>query len=152
MAANDIAGGLSAQSIADIALKEGYCTADQIARGKERWQASGSKRDKDLAQILIDMGFLTQQQARACERALHGNTVIAGFEILEKVGQGGMGAVFRARQVSMDRIVALKILPPKLAQDPNFKTRFLNEARVSAKLSHMNIINGIDCGEAGGYT
>ena len=77
---------------------------------------------------------------------------IAGFEILEKLGQGGMGAVFRARQVSMDRIVALKILPPKLAQDPTFKKRFLNEARVCARLSHLNIINGIDCGEAGGYT
>ncbi|HYF51639.1 MAG TPA: protein kinase, partial [Planctomycetota bacterium] len=95
---------------------------------------------------------LSDEQIRALERALRGASVIGGFEILEKVGQGGMGAVFRARQISMDRFVALKILPPKLAQNPQFKQRFLNEARTSAKLSHLNIINGIDCGEANGYT
>ena len=79
-------------------------------------------------------------------------TIIAGFEILNKVGQGGMGAVFRARQISMDRIVALKILPKKMAADPACKERFLREARVSAKLNHVNLINGIECGESGGYT
>ncbi len=78
--------------------------------------------------------------------------VIAGFEILNKIGQGGMGSVFRARQISMDRIVALKILPKRLAQDPQFKERFLREARLSAKLNHSNLINGIECGESGGYT
>ncbi len=78
--------------------------------------------------------------------------VLAGFEILNKVGQGGMGAVFRARQISMDRIVALKILPKRLAQDPVFKDRFVREARLSAKLSHINLIGGIECGESNGYT
>ncbi|MFH0939769.1 MAG: serine/threonine-protein kinase [Planctomycetota bacterium] len=85
-------------------------------------------------------------------RAARGTTIIGGFEILEKVGQGSMGAVFRARQISMDRIVAIKILPPKLAMDSDFKNRFMHEARISAKLSHINIINGIDCGDCGGYT
>jgi len=78
--------------------------------------------------------------------------VIAGFEILNKIGQGGMGAVFRARQISMDRIVALKILPKRLASEPQFKERFIREARLSAKLNHANLINGIECGESGGYT
>ena len=77
--------------------------------------------------------------------------VIAGFEIINKVGQGGMGAVFRARQISMQREVALKILHPKLAIDEAFKLRFLREARLCAKLNHPNIINGIDCGEDGKY-
>jgi len=86
------------------------------------------------------------------ETGKQSNPVIAGFEILNKVGQGGMGAVFRARQISMDRIVALKILPKKLAADPACKERFLREARVSAKLNHVNLINGIECGESGGYT
>lgn len=138
----------TAKSFVEIAIERGYCTQEQLNRLR---RASGSN-SQDFAQRLIDAGVITEQQARACERAMRGQQVIAGFEILEKVGQGGMGAVFRARQISMDRIIALKILPPKLAQDPLFKTRFLNEARVSAKLSHMNIINGIDCGEAAGYT
>ena len=142
----------SSKSVIEIAVERGYCSAQQVAQAREHQRKLGPNSTVELSQVLIDLGFLTQQQARACERATRGAQVIAGFEILEKVGQGGMGAVFRARQISMDRIVALKILPPKLAQDPSFKTRFLNEARVSAKLSHMNIINGIDCGEAGGYT
>ncbi|MCW8129869.1 MAG: serine/threonine protein kinase [Planctomycetota bacterium] len=79
-------------------------------------------------------------------------TNLSGFEILEKVGQGGMGAVFKARQINMDRIVALKILPKKLAADPKYKERFFREARLSARLNHLNIVNAIDCGEAGGYT
>ena len=78
--------------------------------------------------------------------------VIAGYEILEKVGQGGMGAVFRAKQISMNRVVALKLLPRKLAQDPKFKERFFREARLSAKLNHLNIVNAISCGEEDGYT
>jgi serine/threonine protein kinase len=71
---------------------------------------------------------------------------IAGFEILGKLGQGGMGAVFKARQKSLDRIVALKVLPPKIAKDAKFIERFQREARASAKLNHPNIVQGIDVG------
>jgi len=73
--------------------------------------------------------------------------IIGGFELLEKIGQGGMGAVFKARQVSLDRIVALKILPPSIAKDQTFTQRFLREARACAKLSHPNIVLGIDVGQ-----
>jgi hypothetical protein len=74
--------------------------------------------------------------------------MIAGFEVLSKIGQGGMGAVLKARQVSLDRIVALKILPPKIAmKDPVFVERFFREARVSAKLNHPNIVQGIEVGQ-----
>ncbi|MBI3829589.1 MAG: protein kinase [Planctomycetes bacterium] len=72
--------------------------------------------------------------------------VIGGFEILEKIGQGAMGAVFKARQISLDRIVALKVLPPKIAQDTKFIERFQREARSSARLNHPNIVLGIDVG------
>jgi tRNA A-37 threonylcarbamoyl transferase component Bud32 len=73
---------------------------------------------------------------------------LGGFELIEKVGQGGMGAVFRARQVSLDREVALKVLPPKIAQrDPVFVERFIREARTSAKLNHPNIVQGIEVGK-----
>jgi serine/threonine protein kinase len=78
--------------------------------------------------------------------------LLADFEILELIGQGGMGAVYRARQVSLDRIVALKVLAPKIARDSKFKARFIREARVCAKLNHAHIINGIECGEVDGTT
>jgi serine/threonine protein kinase len=75
---------------------------------------------------------------------------IANFEILGRIGRGGMGAVFRARQINMDRVIALKILPPSLAKQPTFIERFMREARASAKLNHPNIVNGIDVGHHGG--
>jgi len=76
---------------------------------------------------------------------------VGGFEILGKIGQGGMGAVFKARQVSMDRVVALKVLPQRLAKNKGFVERFLREARAAAKLDHPNIIQAIDAGHADGY-
>ena len=74
--------------------------------------------------------------------------MLGGFELIVKIGQGGMGTVFRARQVSLDREVALKILPSRIAQkDPVFVERFIREARTSAKLNHPNIVQGIEVGK-----
>ena len=62
------------------------------------------------------------------------------LEILELLGRGGMGAVYKARQPAIDRIVALKILPPGIGQDPAFAERFTREARALAKLNHPGIV------------
>lgn len=69
------------------------------------------------------------------------------LEILELVGQGGMGAVYKARHVGLDRLVALKILPPEAAGDASFAERFTREARTMAKLSHPNIVTVFDSGQ-----
>ena len=70
-----------------------------------------------------------------------------GLEIQHLVGHGGMGAVYQARQLNLDRIVALKILSPRLSRDPAFAERFLREARTLAKLSHANIVTVFDFGQ-----
>ena len=62
------------------------------------------------------------------------------LEILELLGTGGMGAVYKARQREIDRLVALKILPSEAGSDPGFAERFTREARALAKLSHPNIV------------
>ncbi len=62
------------------------------------------------------------------------------LEILEFVGKGGMGAVYKARQPSLDRFVAVKVLPPEFGRDPAFAERFTREARAMARLSHPNIV------------
>lgn len=72
------------------------------------------------------------------------------LDILDLAGQGGMGAVYKARQRGLDRLVALKILPPEVAKDPSFEERFAREARALAKLSHPNIVGVHDSGNAGG--
>ncbi len=71
---------------------------------------------------------------------------ISGFELIEKVGQGGMGSVFKARQLSLDRMVALKILPPDLAADTEEVERFKLEARSAAKLKHSGIVQVYETG------
>lgn len=73
------------------------------------------------------------------------------LEIQHLIGHGGMGAVYQARQVNLDRIVALKILSPRLSCDPAFAERFLREARTLAKLSHPNIVTVFDFGQAGEF-
>lgn len=72
------------------------------------------------------------------------------LEILAFIGSGGMGAVYKARQPALDRLVALKILPSGVAKDPGFTERFNHEARALAKLTHPNIVAVHDFGEAGG--
>lgn len=71
---------------------------------------------------------------------------LGNFELYEKVGQGAMGVVFRARQVTMDRIVAVKILAPKYAGDASFIKRFVREARAAGQFSHENIVTALDVG------
>src|SRR6185437_6093644 len=72
------------------------------------------------------------------------------LEILSFIGKGGMGAVYKARQPALDRIVALKIIPPQAASGPGFLERFNREARALAKLSHPNIVALYEFGQVNG--
>ncbi len=72
------------------------------------------------------------------------------FDVLELVGQGGMGAVYRVRQRELDRIVALKILPPGIGEEVSFAERFAREAKALAKLDHPGIVTIHEFGRSGG--
>jgi serine/threonine-protein kinase len=72
---------------------------------------------------------------------------IKGYRIVSEIGSGGMGTVYKARQESLDRTVAIKVLDPLLSKDRKFSSRFLREARAVAALNHENIIVGIDVGK-----
>ena len=73
------------------------------------------------------------------------------LEILECLGRGGMGVVYKARQPRLDRLVALKILAPEKERDPRFAERFAREAKALARLNHPNIVTVHDFGEANGF-
>src|SRR6185369_7286165 len=97
-----------------------------------------------------DRGLLTTMGLNALEngsgnrvRAVH---VVGDFELLEMLGEGQSGSIFRARQRSLGRDVALKILNSSIASDPESLQRFQNEARATARFSHPNIVQGIDVG------
>lgn len=77
---------------------------------------------------------------------------IGPYRILNQVGQGGMATVYRAYHSAMDRYVAIKILPHKLAESPEFTGRFRQEARTIARLEHSHILPVHDYGESDGYT
>lgn len=72
------------------------------------------------------------------------------YLILGLLGQGAMGAVYRAKQLSMDRVVALKTLRPELARDQGFVERFQREARAAAAIAHPHLVSVIECGCVGG--
>src|SRR5438552_586903 len=71
------------------------------------------------------------------------------LEILALLGKGGMGAVYKARQKQLGRMVAVKILPPEVGRDPAFAERFSREARALAQLHHQNIVGVYDFGQSG---
>ena len=88
----------------------------------------------------VDAEFLAFQQALAGEYSLE-----------RELGRGGMGIVYLAREVQLERLVAIKVLPPALAERPGFRERFLREARTAAQLSHPNIAPIPGVGDAGGF-
>ena len=110
-------------------------------------------KPRGLAEILYEKGYLELEHFEALrreERRWQGQEQIAGYRLLELLGEGAMGRVFKARQLSLDRDVAIKVLSPELAKDTAYVERFQTEARAVARLNHTNLVSGIDVGEANG--
>ena len=76
-----------------------------------------------------------------------GSVLDGRYEILAKIGEGGMGVVYKARQVSIDRVIAIKVLNPQMANDQQWVQRFSNEARACSRLQHPNTIKMFDFGQ-----
>ncbi|MCK6472918.1 MAG: protein kinase [Planctomycetes bacterium] len=159
-----MAGEASVEPYRSICLQKGYLTpaqADEMVALRQQITTQFGIETAFL-ELCEKKGLLTAEQVKDVNTKAQADTAgaahvssptrrglssIAGFEILEKIGVGGMGAVFKGRQRSLDRIVAIKILPPKLAKNPVAVERFKREARASAALNHPNIVQGIDVGE-----
>ena len=77
-------------------------------------------------------------------------TTLAGFRLERRLGKGGMGEVYLAQQLSVERQVAVKILPPGFAENPEAVKRFLHEGKLAARLDHFNIVTVFEAGEDSG--
>jgi len=138
-----------------IAIKLGFTTlekVDECLRLQEKMKELGVA-PKKLGEIMLAKGYVTEGQVKEIfkyQGMKGGHTSIQGYKILTKIGQGAMGSIYKALQISMDRVVAIKCLASKYSQNDKFRERFLREARAVARLNHPNIIQGIDVGDSNG--
>ena len=106
---------------------------------------------QSLTQLLITNEYVTERQLnrlRARMEADRKDQRIPGFKVTGKLGAGAMATVYKAKQLSLDRTVAIKILPRKYANDAAFIKRFYDEGRSAAQLNHPNIVQAFDVGNA----
>lgn len=107
---------------------------------------------EQISRILTKKGYLDETKVQQILKALGvERELIPGFQIEAKLGQGGMATVYKARQISVDRTVALKILADFASRDELYIRRFLQEARTAAKLNHRNIVAVYDAGTCAGH-
>ena len=107
---------------------------------------------RSLAQIVVDEGIVTQKQIERIRPEVEeqsGKRQIPGYQILERLGAGAMATVYKARQLSLDRMVAVKVLPRKHTNNEDFVRRFYAEGKAAAKLNHPNIVGALEIGKAG---
>jgi serine/threonine-protein kinase len=137
-------------------LRRGLATTAEIEACKS-YRAKLAARGEEnmgLLEIMVGAKVLTENQKKRLLKEIGETTrklEIPGYQIIEKLGKGSMGIVYKGRQIAVDRIVAIKILLDALAQNKEFIKRFDREAKIAAKLSHNNIVNAIDAGEVNGY-
>lgn len=108
------------------------------------------KDAEDLARELIRHKKLTKFQAEMLWIGQGKSLILGNYVLLEKIGQGGMGAVYKAEHRRMQRTVAIKILPPAMMKDSTASTRFQREVVAAAKLEHQNIVAAYDADQANG--
>lgn len=136
----------------DLALGASLATHEELHTCIEHQHAHPENgRAPSLTRLLLDRGYMTREEVshlwELYTQHVWGKSLcIPGYEILESIGEGAMGMVFLARQMSMDREVAVKVLSPECARDAEYIKRFLLEARASAQLRHDTLAGGIDVG------
>lgn len=139
---------------AQAAVSEKYVAPHQARECLEELRRRARREPSlRLADLMVQKGYLTKARRGEVERAVRkkaGPERVGRYELISKLGEGGMGTVFKARDTGTGGVVALKVLPSKLAEDRVFMGRFQREAIAVTRLDHPNIVRGLDVGSAGG--
>jgi serine/threonine protein kinase/predicted ATPase/energy-coupling factor transporter ATP-binding protein EcfA2 len=137
--------GLSVRQFLDRLKESKLLSEEQVQRASP---ASSSSVDApSFAESLVASGVLTSYQMEAVSNRKFEQLRIGNYDVLDRLGAGGMGTVYKARHRRMKRIVALKLLSNGLAHDDKFVRRFQREVEVVARLSHPNIVMAYDADE-----
>lgn len=137
-----------------MAIEQNLCTENEIQKCEERRESLSGEVPMTLEELLLKHGYLTDTQAFRLKTSITESKGeagrIPGYKVLGKLGSGAMAVVYKAKQLSLDRTVAIKVLPHRFSEKPNYITRFYKEGKLAAKLNHNNIVQAIDVGESGG--
>ncbi len=125
----------------------GLMTAGEIDDFRKSLPADKQPKDvAALARELVTRGKLTRYQAAAVFQNKIRGLVFGDYVVLDRIGAGGMGQVYKARHRRMDRVVALKVLPAAATKSPDLLQRFQREMKAAAKLNHPHIVTAHDAG------
>ncbi len=138
-----------------LVVDNGLATTEEVQHAIERAKALREENNSaSLVQILLDSEYVTKRQIARLKQVIEAERSgqkIPGYKIRGKLGAGAMATVFKARQLSLDRVVAIKVLPRKFSSNSQFIERFYAEGRAAAQLNHPNIVQAFDVGKAGDY-
>jgi eukaryotic-like serine/threonine-protein kinase len=141
--------------VSKLVVDQGLATSEEVQHCLEKAkQLREENNQASLVQLLVDNEYVTKRQIARLRQLLEAERSgqkIPGYTILGKLGAGAMATVFKAKQISLDRVVAIKVLPRKFTQNPQFIERFYAEGRAAAQLNHPNIVQAYDVGKAGEY-
>ena len=136
-----------------IVVERGLVTSDEL---DEALELAAKRRELDpslsVADVLVVEDMITRRQldrVRGEYETDKNSQQIPGYKILRKLGAGAMATVFLARQLSLDRLVAIKVLPKRFSANESFIERFYREGRAAAKLNDSNVVQAYDVGQAG---
>jgi len=138
-----------------MVVEQGFCTDAELRHAIEEVQSRRKINPVILKDLMVDLGYITQSQAERLKKSVKESKTAAhqipGYQILGKLGAGAMAIVYKATQLSLNRTVAIKVLPKRFTENPEYVERFYKEGQAAGKLNHNNIVQAFDVGEAGGY-
>jgi serine/threonine protein kinase len=134
--------------VGKFVLDAGLVATNELDFCREQQKQASDPNQRSLADLLVENNFLTPTQARRIKQQLEDrrSSQIPGYQLICMIGKGAMAKVYKARQVSLDRIVAIKVLPKRMSENEEFVSRFYAEGKAAARLSHSNIVQAIDVG------
>ena len=130
------------QTFLELLHRSGLVTRAQLDAALTPFPSN--ERPKNIARVLVKQGLLTRFQAELLLAGRSGGFVLGQYRILDQLGEGGMGRVFKAQHITMGRTVALKVLAPRHTKTPKARKLFLREVRAAGKLMHPNIVTAHD--------